>query len=234
MAKRCSYFRSIVFIGVIAANSLLYAQATGGVQGTVRDDAGQILAGANVILTTASANVGTLTATTDGSGNFSFTGVKPGSYTICLRDAGNKHLDPCAWSTGARVVVKPNQTATDNIVTGTAAATLQVRVDDPLKLLDPLSGIGVPMVAIILSDNTLTPMNLTGADGGGRTFQLAVPPGTHRLFIRSEKYRIANGRGEDLDRPATSDGKIRVTPVDAPVSVKSGMSYVEVTITGRR
>jgi hypothetical protein len=61
-----------------------------------------------------------------------------------------------------------------------------------------------------------------------------VPPGNHKLFIRSDTYKIANGRGEDLDRPQTADGKTPVLPVDAPVSVKSGISYVTVTITAKR
>lgn len=221
-------------IAWLVTASSAFSQATGGVQGAVKDDVGQPLAGVNVVLTTTDHNLQPAIGTTDSSGNFSVTGLKPGNYTICLNDAANKHLDPCSWSAGTKVVVKPNQNVTDNLVTGVAAATLQVRVDDPSKLLDPKSGAGVPMVAVILSNDTLAPMNLVQSDDGGKTFQIAVPPGSHKLFIRSNVYKIADGRGEDLDGPVRADGKVAVNFVDAPVSVKSGMSYVAVTITGKR
>jgi hypothetical protein len=216
------------------AASLAYAQATGGVQGSVKDDSGQPLGAVNVFLTASDPNVDAVTTTTDDAGVFSFSSLKPGAYTICLKDGAHKHLDPCAWSTGTKVVVKPNQTATDNLVTGAAAATLQVRVDDPLKISDLRNGAGVPLVAVISDKGGLIPMSLVSVEDDGRTYQIAVPPGNHKLFIRSDTYKIANGRGEDLDRPQTADGKTPVLPVDAPVSVKSGISYVTVTITAKR
>lgn len=247
---------------LFAANAILLAQATGSIQGTVKDDSGKALPGINVLLTTAITNAAapsantptngnagtgappsnttgnfnfsTASALSDSSGNFSFSGVKPGNYMLCLSDPGNNHLDPCAWSTGTQISVTANATAASNVLTGTSAATLQVRVDDPQHLLDPSNGAGVPMVAVIRPQGGLEPMNAVSTDSGGRTFQGAVPPGDHKLLIYSNTFKIANGQGQDLGGSPASNGAINVVPVNAPVSVSSGMSYVTVTITGTR
>lgn len=74
------------FIGILAFSLLLtinaFAQSgTATVRGTVTDEQGKVLAGANVTLTDTDRNT-TRTQTTNGEGIFSFSGIFPGNYKI--------------------------------------------------------------------------------------------------------------------------------------------------------
>src|SRR5262249_33357275 len=145
----------------------------------------------------------------------------------------NKHLDPCYWSTGAQLSVAASAAAavSKNLAL-TPAATLQVRVDDPKKLADPKSS--DILVAVIAPGGKLAPMNLVSSDASGKTYQLAVPPGPHKVFVRSNSLKIANGAGADIDLPADKKGVLPAPTIDTPVSLSAGTAYFAVTITGKR
>ncbi len=153
---------------------------------------------------------------------------------MCLQDLDAKHLDPCFWSTGPQITVGAGQTISNTVISVTAAAMLQVRVDDPKKLSDPKSGSSSTIVAVILPSGKLAPMNLSSSDEGGKTYQLAVPPGPHKVFLMNSSFKLADGSGQDIDKPANASGKLPAPTVDAPVSITSGTSYVTVTLTGKR
>jgi hypothetical protein len=78
---------SLLFL-VLAAGSQLRAQTTSGVFGTVIDEQGLAITGAEVVVRSAA----TATATkfvTDSNGNFRVIGLAPGLYTITVTRDGN-------------------------------------------------------------------------------------------------------------------------------------------------
>ena len=73
---------------ILIAPSLLHAQAgTGSIAGNVSDHQGSPLAGAQVTLTSLSTKQST-NGSTDGTGAYSFDGLKPGRYTIVFESKG--------------------------------------------------------------------------------------------------------------------------------------------------
>jgi hypothetical protein len=107
--------------------SVCFAQTTGTVQGTIRDAKGQPLSNVNVILE------GTgLTTTTDRTGNYVFTGVNPGSYTVVVQTAGFKE---------ARLPVTITQQVTSRIDVAlepaTETGTSRIIGTAPVRRTDP-------------------------------------------------------------------------------------------------
>jgi len=175
-----------------------------------------------------------ITGKTDAQGNFSLAGIAPGKYTVCIQDLDSKHLDPCFWSAGTQVDMSNGMGVNGQQSQVTSAATLQVRIDDPLRLSNPQAGQFETLVAVILPNGKLAPMNLVTSEPTGKTFQLAVPVGTYKVMVKSNRFTIADGTGQVIDDKDAGNGHKFPPTVNAPVSIASGMSYVELTITGKR
>ena len=78
----------IISILILAAPSLVRAQAgTGSISGNVSDHQGSPLAGAQVTLTNLTTKEST-NGSTDGTGSYSFAGLKPGHYTVLFESKG--------------------------------------------------------------------------------------------------------------------------------------------------
>ncbi|MGD9630499.1 MAG: carboxypeptidase regulatory-like domain-containing protein [Pyrinomonadaceae bacterium] len=89
--KRIGSFAAAVFAAmfILAVTSAIGQSGTSSVNGTVIDGQGQVVAGATVKLV--STGQGTSrTATTDGSGAFSFTSITPGTYSLEIEASGFK------------------------------------------------------------------------------------------------------------------------------------------------
>lgn len=171
---------------------------------------------------------------TDSQGNFSLGGIPPGKYTICIQDHDNKHLDPCFWSAGTQVDMSDGKDKNNQPAQAISAATLQVRIDDPLKLSDPRAGQFETLVAVILPNGQLAPMNLVTSDQTGKTFQLAVPVGSYKVMVKSNRFIIADGTGTVINDKSAGNGHFFPPVVNAPVSIATGTSYVELSIVGKR
>ena len=109
---------------VLAAGTLsVSAQAgTSSVTGAVTDAQGQAVVGANVVLV--SAEQGTRrNVVTDASGNYTFTAVQPGSYTIEVEASGfNKSVTTAFDALTDRVVTIPVKLNVGDVtVTGSPA-----------------------------------------------------------------------------------------------------------------
>jgi hypothetical protein len=77
-----------VLVLILSAPSLVHAQAgTGSISGNVNDHQGSPLAGAQVILTNLTTKEST-NGSTDGTGAYSFEGLKPGHYTVVFESKG--------------------------------------------------------------------------------------------------------------------------------------------------
>src|SRR5271167_3094841 len=82
------FLRIAVCFVFMLAPSFLHAQSgTGSIGGTVSDHQGSPLAGAQVTLTSLSTKQST-NGSTDGTGAYSFDGLKPGRYTIVFESKG--------------------------------------------------------------------------------------------------------------------------------------------------
>src|SRR5260370_41077875 len=84
-------------IGVLAVAACAFAQ-TGGIQGTVTDDAGQLLTGAYVIATPLGSAGGIRSTTQSKSdGSFSLAQLSPGHYMLCVQVPHNRYLGSRPW-----------------------------------------------------------------------------------------------------------------------------------------
>jgi hypothetical protein len=78
--KKC--FTALTFAGLACA-SVLQAQVTGAISGRVTDTAGAVIAGAKVTATNVSTNF-TLSAMSNGAGEYNLLALTPGSYSVAI------------------------------------------------------------------------------------------------------------------------------------------------------
>ena len=76
-----------IFAVVLLAASVFGQETTAGLQGTVKDSTGAVVANAHVVVVGASLT-GSKSADTDGSGYYRFANVPPGSYTVTVTAKG--------------------------------------------------------------------------------------------------------------------------------------------------
>jgi hypothetical protein len=86
--RTLSWFLALLAIAILIP--LVFAQeTTGGLQGTVKDSSGAVLAGAHIVLTGTSL-VGEKTLNTDSAGYYRFENLPPGKYTVSVSAKGFK------------------------------------------------------------------------------------------------------------------------------------------------
>jgi hypothetical protein len=125
-----SKVRSIIVVLAVILMSTLSANAQttyGAVRGLVKDPQGAVVGAASVILTNQDTKVAR-TSTTNGSGEYNFTSVLPGTYSVSVTFTGFKKSESkdLAVSTGATVTA-------DLILTiGGSTETVEVTATEPL------------------------------------------------------------------------------------------------------
>jgi hypothetical protein len=146
----------------------------------VKDDSGKPVAGAVAVAT----GIGTSshqshTVTTTASGAYSFTGLEPGNYQVCVQVPGGPNLDPCQWSTPTPIAVASGATTANQTTTAVKGAVLQVRINDPQQLLatDKSTSASDIVVGVLLPQALFQPMRLATSDATGRTYDAAIPLG---------------------------------------------------------
>lgn len=117
--KLLTHFVSLVLIAAFA--TAVFAQGRAGLRGLVTDELGAAIVGATVTLTDAAG--AQKTATTNADGNYAFTGLAPGKYTVHAIASG------FAASEDAEVDVTGARRDPFNISLKIAAIETQVRVD---------------------------------------------------------------------------------------------------------
>ena len=127
-------FAALVCVFLLFGVFPLAAQiATGGVTGTVLDPSGAALPGANITLTNVATGVNTATRST-ATGNYSFSGLPPGTYTIQASASGFQNYVVHG------VVVHLQQTQTEDIQLKTGSVQQSVTVTAAAPLLQAESG----------------------------------------------------------------------------------------------
>jgi len=114
-----------VFGGLLVAGAPAQTQTTGAVSGTVLDPGGAVVPGATLKLTnpaTGSVN----TVTTDNSGFYTLTLLKPGSYTISVEKAGFRKVE-----SPLEIVVGQNVTNNFKLEVGNVSEVIQVESAPP-------------------------------------------------------------------------------------------------------
>ena len=178
-----------------AVTGIVFAQATGGIQGIISDDGAKPLAGAFVIATPLGPAGGvTSTAVSAANGQFNMANLGPATYMVCVQVPHSAFLDPCRWSSPLHVAVAAGQISPNNNVQMLKGSLLHVRVNDPGQHVakgdgDVLLGIGGPSFPF-------HPLGVAATDAAGRTFDIAIPLNTAlRLQISSEHLDLEDDNG---------------------------------------
>ncbi|OEZ59057.1 SdrD B-like domain-containing protein [Duganella sp. HH105] len=198
-------------------------------------DAGEAgVAGVKVILLDASGNPAGATATTDANGNYSFTNLKPGTYSVqfdtaslpanyVLTNAGqgaNGALDSDA-NTGTGKTGQVTLNSGDNhhdldagIVALPATIGDRVWLDANGNGVQDAGEQGVDGVVVTLKDNGGHVVNsVTTHDGGQYSF--TVDPGTYTVSVAPPAGYVFTGAGKGgnttLDSDVGSDGSVSVS-----------------------
>src|ERR1035438_6438234 len=78
-------FGFLLLAGALLVGGALAQQTVGTVKGTLADDSGAVIPAANVTLT---GNGATKTAQSQSDGSYTFTGLRPGQYTVSVTFPG--------------------------------------------------------------------------------------------------------------------------------------------------
>jgi len=127
----CSLFALVV----LAFSTLLRAQDTASITGTVTDPTGAAVAGANVILSSPDRGVNR-TAVTNSSGDYLFAVVAPGTYDLAVEGAGFKKYQAkgvilrVATKSRVDVALQVGAATSEITVEGTAVAQVETQSSD--------------------------------------------------------------------------------------------------------
>ncbi len=99
----------------------------GSITGTVKDSSGAVVEGAAITLTNTATGVAA-TATSNGTGSYVFSGVKPGTYSIQAQRPGFQRFQ----TTGIQSHVQQNLTIDIPLTTGSVAQEMKVTAAAPL------------------------------------------------------------------------------------------------------
>ena len=179
-------FISSVLVGLtllLVSATLGWSQATvslsTGVHGVVKDSSGAVIPGAAVTLISDVAP--TQQQTTDAEGNYSFTGLRGGTYHVTVNLTGFQNFS------STEITLLAGQVATQDVSMLTAgAATQSVNVSASAPTVETSD----PSVY-----NTLTPKEITGLQLNGRNFiqLIALTPGVSNQTGQDEAKVGAQG-----------------------------------------
>src|SRR5215213_2754194 len=110
-----------VFALALCAAAAVAQTATGGVNGTVTDQHGAVVPGANVTLVNRATNIETRAAAGEG-GYYTFVNVSPGAYVLRVESAGFSTVQTSPFDVGV------SQTLAQNVALSVGAVTQTVEV----------------------------------------------------------------------------------------------------------
>ena len=181
------------------------------VQGTLRDEQGHVVAGVWVTLreTIPSGSGKTLDRKQGRSaadGGFSFSGLNPSQYEICVMASGLSFLDPCIWAKGTKADASKGLETVAPLVLA-KGVTAVIEVQDPNKSLTTANG-GIPGLILTVDTNSpvLLPARLAGKSATGILYDFLVPSSVPlKIRASSQIYSISDIKGNPvtLAKPMT-------------------------------
>jgi hypothetical protein len=215
-----------------------FSQAVGNLQGTVTDDSGAPVPKAIAVATLQSpTDHSAYSVISDAKGVFAFNNLPAGKYSVCVHTPGGAQLNPCQWSSPTQVTLASAQNIPNEVITVTKGSLLQVRINDPQRVLTLADDL---MVGIYLPTGLFQPLRLAESDPTGRTYDSAVPLATQiRLSVISTHLQIADSGGHALGMQALPAGSFAPTAatsstVSLPAQAAVNPPTVNFTITGRK
>jgi len=204
--------------------------STASIQGTVTDrTTGRPIASVHVTAVRAGLPPASQTVQSALDGTFQLQKLPPGEYRLCAQVAGETYLDPCHWSppqaaSGSTVTLKPGQAAGGIRIDLRPAALMQVRINDPQKLLSQ-PGKNV-LVGVFTGSGLFRPALAKATDAGGQNHEVSVPFDTPvRLSVSSAQVAMSDDKGKPLTAVSPA------VPVTHP-SVGPAPSPITFTVTG--
>ena len=231
-----------VLAGILVAASAAFAQSTTGtISGTVVGDDGSPIALARIFAglkptsqavkappTLVSKVTNTIQA--DSKGAFSIPNLAGGLYVLCAQAATSGWLDPCHWAAAPPVVaLSTGSTVSGQKIVLAKGAVVQVRINDPTKLLSASSAVVTHDVEVLAftSNKAYYYAHVASANAVGRTYEVTVPFALqHTLIVRSQQFALQDSKG----------AAVSAAGFTAPVQVASSAvaaSQFAFTITGK-
>jgi len=225
--KRAQKTAFVVFLWMFGLFSgLLHAQIdTGGVTGTVTDSTGAVVSGAQITLTNADTGVVQLTQSTS-AGNYSFSGVRAGSYTLKIEAQGFKLF----ISSGVEVHVQNILTLDAQLAAGAVSEEVNVTSSAPLLQAEngtvgqtittqtindlPLQTRNWASLAQLAAGVTTAPVGQPSADSGSSTSAYFVVNGAN-LWQNDFRLNGINNNIEMYGGSYTNSNAAITPPPDA-------------------
>ena len=209
----------VCLCALLTTVALSQTVSTGFVSGTISDNNGKPIQAVSVVASPAEANGGmSSTSVTNGAGQFNLS-LAAGTYLLCAQLPGSAYLDPCIWSTGAKVIVSSGQTSTPVALTLTKGSLIRVHLNDPSQVMRTTLPL---LVGVTDASSHFHPLRLIATDPSGRIFEIAVPS--------NASYRLEmSGSGIDFsDANAVSLGAV---PTSVPVQAAAPEAQTTLTFT---
>lgn len=137
---------------LLCSEPSLFAQTAGRITGVVTDTTGAVISGAKIVLTNQSTGVARATVST-GSGDYTFTFVAPGQYTLQASHAGFN-------SATSNVQLQMQQTLSLNFALKVGEVTQSVEVQATGALLQTDN----PTLGTVIGNQSVTQLPLNGRD----------------------------------------------------------------------
>jgi len=164
-------------------------------------------------------------------GSFRFTGLRNGTYRLCVQAPSTAWLDPCEWG-----LAIPSLALTDAGRSQTIAISLRkgaevpIRIDDPGQLVLQNEGRiagAVLLVGVRTPSSTFRPAVLTLQEGTGRTLKVVIPfDKLVHLTVASSFLKLADSTGTPLSGPG------RTIPLSVPAG--QAAATVRLSVTGAK
>ncbi|KGX88751.1 hypothetical protein N781_09540 [Pontibacillus halophilus JSM 076056 = DSM 19796] len=192
------------------------------IDGTVTDNALNPIAGATVTLDN-NLGVPIATTTTNGAGQYSFTGVVPGSYEVEVMASG-------FGSDLKSVITQPGQTSTVDFTLEATAGSIAGAI------LDSDTSTAIPNASVELLTNDAIFLTSTTADGSGNYTFTDLSPGSYIVRAQAANYSVNSVSSIVLASQVTSTdvplmpspGSISGTVTDEQTGVVLGGATVQV------
>jgi hypothetical protein len=199
----------LLLSGIITITAAFAQLSPGSIQGTVVGDDGKPITGARVYAAIKSSSqrlkAPPTIATKAGDavnaapeGSFTISNLQPGPYILCAQTVVSSWLDPCQWATIVPLVtLSSGQKLTTQKVVMAKGAVIQIRINDPSKLLDANGAIAQDVEVLALASNkAYYHARVASKDANGRNHELTVPcDAVHTVIVRSQKFILVDSKG---------------------------------------